>query len=105
MYKFFRRVQKHAGISQRQCQISANFLFCLPLPATASNYTGHSGLIPSDEERIFLVRTRNLFPGGSSSMRVFLGELAPPHPSYGLSGLALPARFFKPSQTRPPNEG
>ena len=83
------RVQLHPAIPQRQCQRGTSFLSRPPLPATELDLSGPSSLNPSDEERVFLIRSHGLLLGAPCAMCVALGWLAPSDPSPGLDGLTL----------------
>ena len=72
-----------------------DFLSHLPLPATELDHRGPSALTPSDEERVFFIRSHGLLLGGPSAVRVGLGGLAPSDPSSGLDGLTLSSHDFK----------
>ena len=71
-----------------------DFLSRLPLPATELDHRGPSTLTPSDEERVFFIRSHGLLLGGPSAVRVGLGGLAPSDPSSGLDGLTLSSHDF-----------
>ena len=68
---------------------NADFLSHLPLPAMELERSGPSSRTPSDEERVFLIRSHGLLLGGPSAVRVGLSGLAPSNPSSSLGGLTL----------------
>ena len=67
---------------------------CL-LPAAELDRSGPNSLTPSDEERVFLIRSHSLLLGGPSAVRVGLGGLTPSDPSSGLGGLTLSPDDFR----------
>lgn len=74
---------------------NADFLSRLPLPATERDRTGRSRLTPSDEQRVFLIRSHDLLLGGPFAMNVGLGWLAPSDTEFRLRRApALPTLFF-----------
>ena len=74
---------------------NASFLSRLPLPATELDRGGPSGLTPSDEERVFFIRSHGLLLGGPSAVRSSLGGLSPSDPNSGWSGLTLSPHDFQ----------
>ena len=80
----------------RKCSANGNaeFLSRLPLPATELDRRGPCSLTPSEEERVFFIRSHGLLLGGPSAVRVGLGGLAPSDPSSGLDGLTLSSHDF-----------
>ena len=74
---------------------NADFLSRLPLPATELDRSDSSSLTPSDEERVFLIRSHGILLGGPSAVRVGLGGLASSDPTSSLGGLTLSPGDFQ----------
>ena len=71
---------------------NADFLSRLPLPATELDRSGPRCLTPSNEERVFLIRSNDLLLGGTSAYR--LGWAGAPRPKLWLRWAhALPSPF------------
>ena len=81
------RVQLHPRIPQKQCQRERQFYLSLSLPTTELDHGGPRSLTPSDEERVFLIRSHGLRLGGPCAVRV------------GLGGITLSSRFSRFSPT------
>ena len=72
-----------------------DFLSRLPLPAMELDRSGPSRFTPSDEVRVFLIRSHGVLLGGPSAVHGGLGGLAPSDPSSGLGGLTLSLHDFE----------
>ena len=71
------------------------FLSRLPLTASEDDHSGRSRLAPSDEERIYLIRSGGLALDGPPTLSPGLGGLAPSSHSIGLGGLPLSQADFR----------
>ena len=74
---------------------NADFLSRLPLPASENDRSGRSRLTPSEEERIYLIRSGGLLLDGPPTLSLGLGGLAPSSHSISLGGLPLPPSDFR----------
>ena len=85
--RVFERVQLHLEYRKGSVNENADCFSRLHLLVTELDRNGLSSLTPSDEKRVFLIRSHGLLLGGPSAVRVGLDGLAPFDPSSGLSGL------------------